>query len=84
MRQQTFATGDFERYRKPTRREQFLSEMDKVVPWEKLCALIEPHYPKAVYGLLLVLQALRFLAMSYDCSRIFGLWIWHPSTDARP
>ena len=50
MRQQTFATGDFERYRKPTRREQFLSEMDKVVPWEKLCALIEPHYPKAGNG----------------------------------
>ena len=36
MRQQTFATGDFERYRKATRREQFLAEMDQVVPWEQL------------------------------------------------
>ena len=46
MRQQTFATGDFERYRKPTRREQFLAEMNKVVSWDQLCALIEPYYPK--------------------------------------
>ena len=46
MRQKTFAEGGFERYRKRTRREQFLDEMDKVVPWEALCALIEPVYPK--------------------------------------
>jgi transposase, IS5 family len=31
---------------KKTRREQFLSEMERVVPWARLCALIEPHYPK--------------------------------------
>jgi len=50
MKQQTFATGDFERYRKPTRRERFLAEMDKVVPWDQLCTLIEPYYPKAGNG----------------------------------
>jgi IS5 family transposase len=50
MRQQTFATGDFERYRKPTRREHFLAEMNKVVPWDQLCELIEPYYPKAGNG----------------------------------
>lgn len=50
MRQQTFATGDFERYRKPTRREQFLTEMEQVVPWVQLCQLIEPFYPKAGNG----------------------------------
>ena len=31
---------------KRTRREQFLAEMDAVVPWGRLLALIEPHYPK--------------------------------------
>lgn len=46
MRQQTFAAGSFERYRKPTRREQFLTAMNQVVPWGELCALIEPVYPK--------------------------------------
>jgi IS5 family transposase len=28
-----------------TRRERFLSEMEQVVPWARLQALIEPHYP---------------------------------------
>ena len=46
-KQLTLATSDFERYRKPTRREKFLAEMNTVVPWAELCALIEPHYPQA-------------------------------------
>lgn len=46
MRQQTFAEATFERYRKPTRRELFLSEMDQVIPWKELCKIIEPFYPK--------------------------------------
>jgi hypothetical protein len=29
-----------------TRREMFLAEMDAVVPWTRLLALIAPHYPK--------------------------------------
>ena len=33
--------------KKRTRREQFLAEMDAVVPWTRLVALIAPHYPKA-------------------------------------
>jgi IS5 family transposase len=40
----------FERYTKKTRRAQFLEEMNQVVPWKKLCALIEPHYPQAGDG----------------------------------
>ena len=36
--------------KKQTKREKFLSEMDRVVPWEKLLALIEPQYPKAGNG----------------------------------
>ena len=51
MRQRTLAmmTG-FERYTKKTRRALFLEEMELVVPWRELCALIEPHYPKAGNG----------------------------------
>jgi len=33
--------------KKVTRREQFLAEMEAVVPWLRLLALIAPHYPKA-------------------------------------
>jgi transposase, IS5 family len=46
-KQLTLATSDFERFRKPTRREKFLVEMNTVVPWAELVALIEPYYPKA-------------------------------------
>jgi IS5 family transposase len=50
-KQRTLAmmTG-FERYTKKTRRAIFLEEMEQVVPWAKLCALIEPHYPKPGNG----------------------------------
>ena len=44
--QRTFAEAGFEKHSKPTRREQFLNEMNQVVPWTQLCALIEPFYPK--------------------------------------
>ena len=40
----------FERYTKKTRRAAFLEEMEQVVPWAELCALIEPYYPKAGNG----------------------------------
>jgi IS5 family transposase len=40
----------FERYTKKTRRAIFLEEMEQVVPWHELCALIEPHYPKPGNG----------------------------------
>jgi transposase, IS5 family len=45
MKQQTLA--GFEKYGKTTRRAQFLAEMERVVPWSELCAVIEPVYPKA-------------------------------------
>jgi transposase, IS5 family len=40
----------FERYTKKTRRAAFLEEMNQVVPWRELCALIDPHYPKPGNG----------------------------------
>jgi hypothetical protein len=46
MKQRSFASLSFDAKKKRTRREDFLSEMEKVVPWAKLLALIEPHYPK--------------------------------------
>jgi len=38
-------TGYFDKGKK-TKRERFLAEMDQVLPWGRLFALIEPHYPK--------------------------------------
>jgi transposase, IS5 family len=44
MKQQTL-TG-FEKFGKTTRRAQFLSDMDRIIPWKELAAVIEPVYPK--------------------------------------
>jgi IS5 family transposase len=45
MKQRSFVSLSFDVKKKPTRREKFLGEMDKVVPWTDLLALIEPSYP---------------------------------------
>lgn len=71
--QATFAESGFEAYRKTTRREQFLAEMDRVVPWQELCALVEPVYPKSegpgrpTVGLERMLRV-HFLQHWYDLS----------------
>ena len=48
--QRTFASVAWNAKGKVTRRERFLAEMDAVIPWARLIALIEPHYPKAGQG----------------------------------
>lgn len=50
MKQTTFASAAWAHKGKITRRERFLAEMDAVIPWARLLALIEPHYPKAGNG----------------------------------
>ena len=51
MKQQlSFAHCEYAGKKKVTRRERFLGEMEKVVPWARLCAVIEPHYPKGKRG----------------------------------
>src|SRR5437867_3788252 len=46
MKQMTLGSSGFEKHAKATRRAQFLAEMDRVVPWKELCALIEPAYSR--------------------------------------
>jgi transposase, IS5 family len=48
--QTTFAHGEFAAKKKVTRREKFLARMEEVIPWAKLLAVIEPHYPKGKRG----------------------------------
>ncbi|QLF94212.1 IS5 family transposase [Pseudomonas sp. ABC1] len=50
MKQMTFAEAEYAGKRKKTRKELFLIEMDQVVPWKGLVALIKPHYPKGEGG----------------------------------
>ncbi|MFQ5634110.1 MAG: IS5 family transposase [Gammaproteobacteria bacterium] len=46
MRQGSLAGEGFEKFRKPTRREKFLDDMERVIPWPGLCGVIEPFYPQ--------------------------------------
>jgi len=50
VKQQSFSDVEYVGKKKQTRREVFLAEMDRAVPWAKLEALIAPHYPKAGSG----------------------------------
>lgn len=49
MSQMSFSDFEYAGKRKQTRRER-LAEMEQVVPWSGLVALIEPHSPKAGGG----------------------------------
>ena len=42
---QTSLTDGFEKFRKKTRKEQFLDDMETIIPWKELCEAIEPFYP---------------------------------------
>ena len=48
--QRTLASVVYDLKKKVTRRERFLGEMDAVIPWATLRALVEPHYTKAGRG----------------------------------
>jgi transposase, IS5 family len=50
IHQSTFAHAEFAAKKKVTRREKFLARMEEVIPWAKLQAVIEPHYPQGQRG----------------------------------
>lgn len=47
MSQRSFASAEYAMKKKRTRREAFLAEMERLVPWARLVAVIEPLYPKS-------------------------------------
>jgi IS5 family transposase len=49
-KQLSFAQAEHAGKKKVTRRERFLAEMERVVPWTRLVALIVPHYPTGKRG----------------------------------
>ena len=50
MNSLSFASLAYDNKKKKTRREKFLQEMDKVLPWKDLIQIIERYYPKAGNG----------------------------------
>ena len=47
MNQRSFVSAEYALKKKRTRREKFLVEMGRVVPWARLIAVIEPLYPSS-------------------------------------
>jgi IS5 family transposase len=50
MKTVSFASLAYVNKKKKTRREKFLEEMDKVIPWDELLQDIKEYYPKAGNG----------------------------------
>lgn len=44
--QLSFASAQFSSKKKQTRRDRLLADLEQLVPWSALEAVIEPHYPK--------------------------------------
>jgi IS5 family transposase len=42
--QPSFTDVEYSRRRRVTRRQEFLTRMDQVIPWDEWTALVEPHY----------------------------------------
>lgn len=47
MKQISFSDAEFTAKKKVTRRERFLMDLDRLVPWTALASLIEPYYPRS-------------------------------------
>jgi IS5 family transposase len=69
--QRTFASLAWEQKRKQTKRERFLAEMDAVLPWPALLAIIAPYYPKPTRGR--GVTPLERLLRVYFCQQWFNL-----------
>ena len=50
MKKTSFSQVEFERKKRLTRRELFLAEMEKIMPWSELLSVVEPLYPKGARG----------------------------------
>ena len=50
VKQISFSEAEFAAKRRVTRRERFLADMERVIPWQDVLAIIEPHYPKGKRG----------------------------------
>jgi len=69
--QQTLASQtSFSKYGRKSKRELFLDQMNQVVPWSDLLALVEPVYPKAGNGRQPV--GLAIMLRTYFLQQWFG------------
>ena len=56
--QLSFADSELTNKRRQTRKEKFVGRMEMLIPWPRLVAVIEPHYPK---GVMIALRGKRHM-----------------------
>ena len=71
-RQISFSELAYASKKKVTRRERFLADMEKIIPWSLLISEITPHYPKSGYRGRQPIGVERMLRM-YIAQQCFGL-----------
>lgn len=67
----SFTEIEYRLRRITTRRDAFLAEMDRIVPWAECAALVEPVYPKAGHGRKPI--AIETMLRMYYLQKWFGL-----------
>ena len=50
VHQKTFTDIEYENRKRKTRREEFLTMMDKIIPWDEWFSIIKPYYPSGKRG----------------------------------
>ena len=76
QRQGSFAEAEYGAKKKQTKRDKFLAEMEKVVPWERLVERLKPLYPKGERGRPLLAKAgipLERMLRIYFLQQWYGL-----------
>ena len=76
IRQPSFSEIETLAKAKRTRRAQFLDDMNAIVPWDPLIALIEPFYPKGtrrptIRRFFINSLALIFFVNRFPMNRLF-------------
>mgnify|MGYP003623457378 CR=1 FL=1 len=50
MKQETFSDYEYSQRKRTTKREEFLENMEEIIPWEEWKEIIRPHYPDGKRG----------------------------------
>jgi transposase, IS5 family len=72
MKQRSFSQAEYSSKKRRTRRDRFLSEIDRITPWAELMADIQPYYAKQ-YGSVRPPRGLETMLQMYIAQLCFGL-----------
>ncbi|QHB60897.1 hypothetical protein GRD98_17960 (plasmid) [Ralstonia solanacearum] len=74
-RQMSFAEAESAGKKRVTKRQRFLAEMEKVVPWQRLLSAIGPHYPRGERGKnLFGHRKVRYKGLAKNTAQLFSLF----------